>query len=296
MHIPVLKEEVLEILNPKENETFVDCTAGEGGHTFSIIEKSENRAKVISIDKDPRNIELIINKAKKLNQSKNVIAVTGNYADLKKIVEKNKIEKVSGIIFDLGISSWHIDESGRGFSFKRDEPLDMRYFPEQEITAWEIVNSWPREEIETILRDYGEEGFARQISKAIVVERKKKKINTSIELSKIIESVSPRWYLKAKIHCATKTFQALRIAVNQELDNLEKVLPDAVGLLEKGGRLAVISFHSLEDRIVKNFFKEKSNEEFLKILTKKIIVPSREEVINNSRSRSAKLRASIKIK
>ena len=296
MHIPVLKEEVISLLDPKEKETFIDCTAGEGGHTFAVTDKAGEKVMVVSIDKDPRNVKLIKDQAKKRNKEKNVIAVTGNYADLKEIVKKNNIEKVSGIVFDLGISSWHIDESGRGFSFKRNEPLDMRYFPEQERTAWEIINSWPKEEIETILRDYGEEGFARQIAKAIIVERRKKKINTSSELAEIIESVSPRWYLKAKIHCATKTFQALRIAVNQELENLEKVLPEAFDLLEKNGRLVVISFHSLEDRIVKNFFKEKEKTGSLKILTKKIIVPSQEEIINNPRSRSAKLRASIKIK
>ncbi len=293
MHLPVLKEEVIKSLEPETNQNFIDCTAGEGGHTFAIIEKTGPNGKVLAIDKDERNIEIIKEKAKSFGLEGRIIAKEGNYADIEEIVEKEGFNDISGIIFDLGISSWHIDESGRGFSFQKDEPLDMRYSTENGITAWEIVNSWPPEEIEIILKDLGEERFAKRISKAIVTRRKEKKIDTASELASLVEKEVPR---TKRIHPATKTFQALRITVNRELENIEKVLPSALELIKEGGRISIISFHSLEDRIAKNFFRQVANEGRVRILTKKPIIPGEDEIINNPRSRSAKLRTAIKIK
>jgi len=290
MHIPVLKEEVIQYLNPKRNENFIDCTIGEGGHTFAILEKTGLSGKVLGIDKDNRNIKLVKDKAKQNNFSNRLIAKEDNYINLKKIVQKEKFSKVSGFLFDLGMSSWHIDSSKRGFSFQKDEILDMRYSIKDELTAWDIVNSWPPEEIESILKSFAEEKFSKKITSAIISRRKIKKIDTAIDLAEIIKNILPK--IK-KIHPATKTFQAIRIAVNSELQNIKKALPDAIEILEEGGVISIISFHSLEDRIVKTFLKQ---SEEITVITKKPVVPSPKEIINNARSRSAKLRVAIKNK
>ena len=194
------------------------------------------------------------------------------------------------------MSSWHLEESKKGFSFLRDESLDMRYSVQREdLTAQKIVNYWSQKDIEIILKNYGEERFAKRIASNIIKSRKQKPIITTLQLVEIIKQSVPSWYQHKKIQFATRTFQALRIVVNNELDNLEKALPQILELLEKEGRVVIISFHSLEDRIVKNFFREKKKEGLLKILTKKPISPSQIEVKVNPRSRSAKLRAAIKI-
>lgn len=272
-HIPVLQKEVIKYLDPSPNENFIDCTFGEGGHALSILEKNSPGGKVLGIDWEIR-IQ---------SKNKRLILVQDNFANLKEIVEKYKFKPVHGILMDLGYSSWHLDESGRGFSFKRKEPLDMRYDKNGGLTAEKIVNYWSKLEIQKILTEYGEEKRAGNIAEKITEARKWKPIENTKQLAEIISKTgsSPR-----------QTFQAIRIAVNDELGNLEKVLPQAIEILEQGGRLAVISFHSLEDRIVKNFFKNSSFE----ILTKKPITPGLEEITKNSRARSAKLRAIIKIK
>lgn len=267
-HIPVLLQEVIKYLDPKPNENFIDCTFGGGGHSFVILEKNGPKGKVLGIDlrsgTGPAHLRLI--------------RVQGNFVNLKEIVEKNKFKEINGILFDLGMSSWHLEESGRGFSFKRKEPLDMRYDERAVLTAEKIVNYWSKFEIEKILLEYGQEQRADRIAKAITEARTRKPIENTLQLREIINraGATPR-----------QAFQALRIAVNDELNNLSKTLPEAVEILEPGGRLAVISFHSLEDRLVKNFFK---NPSFI-LLTKKPITPSREEIKINPRSRSAKLRA-----
>jgi 16S rRNA (cytosine1402-N4)-methyltransferase len=196
------------------------------------------------------------------------------------------------VLFDLGLSSWHLEKSGRGFSFSRDEPLDMRF--QGGVTAQEIVNWWPQKELERMLKEYGEERFAKRIANEIVRSREKEPITSTLQLVSIIERAVPYWYQKRRIHPATKTFQALRIAVNDELNNLGRALPQAIEVLKPGGRLVVISFHSLEDRIVKNFLRENSRKGLLKVLTKKPVKPSAEEVKVNPRSRSARLRAAVK--
>ena len=286
MHVPVLKEEVLRFLDIKPNENFIDCTAGEGGHTLAILGLNGPKGRVLAIDRDVRNISLVKEKAKEMGFGNRLVAVNGNYIDIESIVERYNFRDVSGIVFDLGLSSWHIDESGRGFTFTKNEFLDMRYSANNGITAWEIVNYWPEEDIVFILLNYGEENMARKIAKDIVAIRKVKKIDKSNELSEIVYRVTKSRKASARV------FQALRIAVNDELENVSTVLPLAFNIIKPGGRLAVISFHSLEDRIVKKFFKDsKAN-----ILTKKPIIPSVEELKINPRSRSAKLRALIKPK
>jgi 16S rRNA (cytosine1402-N4)-methyltransferase len=300
MHIPVLQKEVIKYLDPKPNENFIDCTIGEGGHTLAILEKNKPNGKVLGIEIDPQLYENL-----KASEIKNrLILVNDSFVNLKKIVEKYKFKSVNGILFDLGLSSWHLEKSGRGFSFQKNEPLDMRYYVMHfrrssnlydKLTAEKILNEWPEKEIEKILKEYGQERFAKKISKKIIEERKAKPIKTTFQLVEIIKKATPIWSHHKRMHFATRTFQALRIAVNDELENLKKVLPRALEILERNGRLVVISFHSLEDRVVKNFLKENSKKYFLKILTKKPIIPSLEEIKRNPRSRSAKLRAAIKI-
>ncbi len=288
MHTPVLKEEILQFLDIKPNQNFIDCTAGEGGHTLAILEKNGPKGKVLAIDRDIRNISLVEDKAKGAGFKDRLVAVNGSYVDLASIVKKNNFNNISGIVFDLGLSSWHIDDSGRGFTFTKNEFLDMRYSTENGITAWEIVNYWLEEDISFILFNYGEENMAKKIAKEIADVRKINKINKADELSDIVYRITKSRKASARV------FQALRIAVNDELENISRVLPVAFDLLEQNGKLVAISFHSLEDRIVKMFFKEVGDN--AEILTKKPIVPSVKELKNNLRSRSAKLRILIKTK
>lgn len=290
MHAPVLKKEVLEYLNPKSNENFIDCTVGEAGHAKEILEKIRPDGKVLGIDLDRRIIE-------KIGTKERLILVCDNYSNLRNIVEKNDFYPVNGILIDLGMSSWHIDDSKKGFSFLRDEPLDMRY-GNSNVTAEKIVNEYMEEELENILRNYGEERYAERIAKNITEKRKIKPIKTTFELIEIIKQSIPLKFQSAgwrrRINPATRVFQAIRMAVNDELNNIEKVLPIAIDILVPGGKLAVISFHSLEDRIVKNLFKEQSSIGSIKILTKKPVIPDEEEIKSNPRSRSAKLRVIYK--
>ena len=293
MHIPVLQKEVLKYLDPKPNENFIDATIGGGGHSLEILRMIEPRGKLLGVDWSEEMIRNLKPKIQNPKPKNRVILVCGNFANLTEIVKQQKFSRVKGILLDLGYSSWHLEESGRGFSFQKKEPLDMRYSAQNQLTAEKIVNFWSKFEIKRVLTDYGEERFAENIAQRIIEERKSKAIQTTSQLVEIISRAVPRGYLHGRIHFATRTFQALRIAVNDELSNLEKVLPQALQILELGGRLAVISFHSLEDRIVKNFFK--NNLLKINLLQKKPVVPTRQEISINPRSRSAKLRAAIKI-
>jgi len=299
-HIPVLQKEVLRYLDPKPNENFIDCTIGGGGHTLAILEKTGPNGKILGIDADPkviRNLELEIR-----NFKKRIILVHNNFTNLGEIIENTKFNCANGILFDLGMSSWHLEDSGRGFSFQKSEPLDMRYNAENPnyklqipnaLTAEKIVNYWSHQEIEKILREYGEEKFSERIARMIIEARRVRPIETTLQLVEIIKRATPEFYQYKKLHFATKTFQALRIAVNDELNNLTKALPQALEVLKKNGRLVVISFHSLEDRIVKNFFRQHLSKNKLQILTRKPVVPGTEEIRINPRSRSAKLRAAL---
>lgn len=294
-HIPVLQKEVLEYLAPKPNENFIDCTIGGGGHAFAILEKILPKGRLLGIDLDEENIRRLKIKNQESKVKSNLILVCDNFVNLKEIIEKEKFNNVSGILFDLGMSSWHLEESGRGFSFQKKEPLDMRYNLQNPLTAEKILNYYSASEIERILKEYGEEQFAKSIAKNIVEIRKFKPIQTTHQLIEIIKRAVPGRYQHQKIHFATRTFQALRIAVNDELNNLKNALPQVIEILEPKGRLVIISFQSLEDRIVKNFFRERQKENLIKILTKKPIKPAEEEIKINPRSRSAKLRAATKI-
>lgn len=292
MHVPVLKEEVVRCLNPQPNENFVDCTLGFAGHSKAILDKNRPSGKVLGIEWDSDVFE----KTKQQNIERLVLA-NDSYRNLKKIIEQQSFGPIAGILLDLGMSSWDIESSGRGFSFQKDEVLDMRYARDRQndLTAQKIVNEWPEEEIKKILKEYGEEIFAGSIAGGIAKARESGNIITTFQLADIVKRNTPAWYSRRKIHPATKTFQALRIAVNDELASLREVLPQAIDCLAAGGRLAIISFHSLEDTIVKKFFKEYSKNGILKIITKKPIRPVWSEITANPRARSSRLRVAVKL-
>jgi 16S rRNA (cytosine1402-N4)-methyltransferase len=294
IHTAVLKKEVLEYLDPKPNENFVDCTIGEGGHAEDILEKNGPEGKVLGIDIDPQQIAA--SQWLHVQFKDRIILVNDSYTNLAEIIGRKIFGPVSGILLDLGMSSAQLARAHKGFSFQIDQGLDMRYNDETNyLTAEKIVNEWPEEKIAEILQNYGEEKFAKKIAKNIVEQRKQGRIKTTFQLIEIIKDATPSAYWRGKIHYATRTFQALRIAVNDELENIKKVLPEAISILAPGGRLAVISFHSLEDRIVKNFLANELKKGVVKILTKKPITAGRDELGKNPRARSAKLRAVVKI-
>ncbi|MFH0852327.1 MAG: 16S rRNA (cytosine(1402)-N(4))-methyltransferase RsmH [bacterium] len=297
-HIPVLAEEVLEYADPKPNQYFVDATLGNGGHALAILEKTKPHGRLLGIDLDKKTVDEFAERIKNTEFEKRVILACGNFSDLKSIIAKNNFGPVGGIIADLGLSSMEIETRGRGFSFLKNEPLIMAYGEwnaENSLTATKIVNGWDEKQLAEILWSYGEERFSRQIAKKIACYRKARPIETTFQLVEIIKKSTPVWYHHGRLHPATKTFQALRIVVNDELENLKSFLPQALDLIEKNGRLVIISFHSLEDRIVKKYFKESKKEGLIKILTKKVIMPGRAEIAENPRSRSAKLRAGEKL-
>ncbi|MCX6724443.1 MAG: 16S rRNA (cytosine(1402)-N(4))-methyltransferase RsmH [Candidatus Staskawiczbacteria bacterium] len=294
IHTAVLKKEVLEYLDPKPNENFVDCTIGEGGHSEDILSKNGPNGKLLGIDLDPQQI--VASQWLNVQFKDRIILTNDSYTNITEIVERKNLGQVNGVLLDLGMSSAQLEGTHKGFSFKVDQGLDMRYNDETGyLTAEKIVNEWPEEKIEEILTNYGEEKFSRKIAKNIVEQRKLGRIKTTFQLIETIKDATPSAYWRGKIHYATRTFQALRIAVNDELESIKRVLPQAVSLLAPEGRLAVISFHSLEDRIVKNFFASESKKKTLRILNKKPITASRDELGKNPRSRSAKLRVAIKI-
>ncbi|MFA5009033.1 MAG: 16S rRNA (cytosine(1402)-N(4))-methyltransferase RsmH [Candidatus Paceibacterota bacterium] len=289
MHISVLLKETIEGLCPGKNENFIDCTLNGGGHTKEILKHNGPKGKVLGIEWDKEIFENI----KKENIDR-LIPVNDSYTNLKTIAQNNDFHNISGILFDLGMSSYQIDEEKKGFSFKKDEPLIMAY-GEGDQSAEKIINEYPESELERIIREYGEEKFSKKIAKKIIEERKNKRIKTTFQLTEIIKKAIPKTYQYTKIHFATRTFQAIRIETNQELENIKKTLPEAIDLLAPGGKIAIISFHSLEDRIVKNYFKDQEQKKIIKISTEKPIAPTEEEIKINPRARSAKLRIAIKL-
>ena len=293
IHQPVLLKEVLKIFNPKPNQNFIDATLGEGSHSIEILKKTAPKGKILGIEFDSVLIKEAEKNFKKFNLEKRVILVNDNFSNLEKIVKKNNFFDFEGILFDLGISKWHFKKSKRGFSFQKNEILDLRINPKfQTLKGFEILNLWQKPEIEKILREFGEIKIAKKIAEEIIKERKIKPIINTFDLIKVLEKFSK--FLKRKnqkIHFATKVFMALRIAVNNEIENLKEGLNQAFKVLKVNKKIVVISFHSLEDRIVKNFFKELKQKKLVKVLTKKPIVPSIEEIQKNPSARSAKLRA-----
>ncbi len=297
MHIPVLLKEAVEILNPKDGEFIIDGTVGAGGHTVEILKRISPNGILLGIDWDETAIEKL--KREKLKDCKNAILVQGNYANLPEILKKNGLSKTDGLIIDLGMSSDQLEsagrQTGRGFSFLKNEPLDMRYNLAESLTAAGIINSFRENDLADIFWKYGEERYSRKIAKKIVEERKKERILMTFDLVEIIKKAAPKIYEKSRLHPATRVFQALRIYVNRELENLEALLRNlAAGeILKVGGRAVIISFHSLEDRLVKNYFREMAKNEKVEILTKKPLRPTIQEIKANPRARSAKLRAII---
>lgn len=307
-HVPILLTESIDILNPKPGGVYVDATLGGGGHFENILKHAEYKGTFIGIDQDEDAILAAKANFSKLNCD--IRLVHDNFCNLKKILRENKIDAIDGIIFDLGVSSHQLDEDTRGFSYNKDAPLDMRMNQEQELSAEDVVNNLPQEELKRIIAEYGEEPWASRIADFISEARQRKRITTTGELVEIIKNAIPARARRKGGHPARKTFQALRIYVNKELDILESSIKDAVEVLRPGGRICVITFHSLEDRIIKDTFKLLSTDcicpkdlpicvcnhkKLIKVLTRKPIYPSEEEIKSNPRARSAKLRAAERL-
>ena len=307
-HIPVLVKEVIEYLRCSRGGTFVDATVGEGGHALEILRASQH-SRVIGIDWDEEILEKARERLREYNER--VTLIHEDFVHLPRILQEKGVEAVDGLLFDLGISSFHLQQGRRGFGFQNDGPLDMRMDKRRGLTAYRIVNYFPLKKIEEILKRYGEEKWAKRIAGAIGETRRSRQIKTTSELAQIVACAIPRRFHPRKIHPATKTFLALRIAVNEELKNIEEALKKAPLLLKKGGRICVISFHSLEDRIVKEAFKEREGtcicppalpqcvcgggEKLLQIITKKPLTPRPEELRENPRARSAKMRVAERL-
>lgn len=304
-HHPVLYHEIIHALQPIRGGTYVDGTLGAGGHAWGILEASQPNGRLLGLDLDPQAIELAGQRLAPFGDR--VIIVQASYTELSKQLSRLGWQGVSGIVLDLGISSMHIDTASRGFSFATDAPLDMRFSPQNPVSAADLVNHLPERELANLIYRYGEERRARQIARAIVNARP---IYTTRQLADIVRKASGPERHKTHLHPATRTFQALRIEVNQELENLQSVLPQAVDALLPGGRLAIIAFHSLEDRIVKQYFQRESRDcicpprqpictcghrAAIKILTKTPIRPTEQETAQNPRARSAVLRIAEKL-
>jgi len=287
-HIPVLLNEVTEYLNPQPGKIYIDCTLGGAGHTEALLQKSQtqiSKSKIYGFDLDKEALQAAKDKVSRFD---NIEYIQDNFKNIKNHIE----EKVDGILLDLGVSSHQIDGPSRGFSIQKDGPLDMRMDQATKLTAKEIVNNFRQEELQKIFKEFGEERFAHRIAKAIVRERTKENITTTGQLKGIVEKAIPTWKKRESV---TRIFQSLRISVNQELDNLKTALIDAIDLLNTGGRLVVISYHSLEDRIVKHTLRNAAKDKRLTVLTKKPIYPQEAETSSNPRARSAKLRAGERI-
>ena len=291
-HKPVLVDEVLFYLNPQPNKVYLDVTFGSGGHTRAILQH-ESTCSVIAMDWDADSLDTYVLPLQQ-EFGDRIRSLWGNFAHLYRVLKKAGIESVDGILADFGTSQMQIKQRP-GFSLYLDTPLDMRMSPShQRVTAQQVIDKSSEQKLREIFWELGEERHAKKIAQAIVVERAKKQIKTTRDLARIVERVIPRQQ-RSKIHPATKVFQALRMYVNCELDNIASFLSGAVNVLNPGGRLVCISFHSLEDRKVKQFFKEQESVGTLTILTKKVVVPTEKEIYENRSARSAKLRAAKRI-
>lgn len=294
-HFPVMADEVLFWLVLDDSRTYLDCTVGYCGHAVKLLEASGPASRLIGIDRDA--VAIAASRERLAQFGDRVVLIHGHFMDLKQHLAASGIGQVDGILFDLGVSSPQLEEPARGFSFQGDGPLDMRMDQSMCGTAADLINRWPEAKLADAIFQFGEERFSRRIARAIVRARERHPLETTKELVSVIEGAVPANYRHGRLHCATRTFQAVRIAVNQELDCLEPALRDAVDVLSPGGRLCVISFHSLEDRIVKHTFRALSGKDdpALVVLTKKPQIPTREESDRNLRSRSAKLRAAQRV-
>jgi 16S rRNA (cytosine1402-N4)-methyltransferase len=294
-HIQVMAKEVLFWLAREGRRAYLDCTVGYSGHAEKLLEASGSDSRLIGFDRDVAAIAASRERLARFGDR--VLLIHGHFVDLKQHLAANGVDQVDGILFDLGVSSTQLEEPARGFSFQGEGPLDMRMDQSKGGTAADLINRWPEAQLADTIFQFGEERFSRRIARAIVHARERHPLSTTKELVSVIAGAVPANYRHGRIHCATRTFQAIRIAVNQELDCLEPALRDAVDVLSPGGRLCVISFHSLEDRIVKHTFRALSGKDnpSLTVLTKRPQVPTREESERNPRSRSAKLRAAQRL-
>ena len=307
-HVSVLLDECIKYLDIKPDGIYVDGTLGLGGHSSEIAKRLGEGGRLIAIDRDLASIERA--SARLAPWADRVTIVHGNFRDVAAILDEQGIEAVDGMLFDLGVSSPQLDDGQRGFSYMQDAPLDMRMDPSDNVDAWFIVNRWPEEKIARILHDYGDERYAKRIAAAIVARRQEKEIETTLELVDVIKSAMPAPALREKQHPAKRSFQAIRIAVNDELSAVSQMMETAPDRLKPGGRLCVISFHSLEDRIIKNAIHERENGctcpreapvctcgfvQTLRSVTRKPVTPTDEELVLNPRSRSAKLRVAERV-
>ncbi len=291
MHISVLKNESIDGLNIKDGDIIVDGTLGGGGHTLHILNKYGDSVSIVGLDLDKEAIERTEKLLSGKKYNTNFFAI--GFQAIDEVLDQLNIDKVDKILLDLGLSSFQLEEAGRGFSFLKDEPLVMtmkKDVNEEDITAKDIVNTWEEATIADIIYGFGDERHARKIARAIVLARKEKEIETTFDLVKIIDNACGKYYKRLKIHPATRTFQALRIATNNELVNLNSVIKDGFNRLKQNGRIAIITFHSLEDKIVKEAFREFYKDKKARLINKKPIIPTKEEMNMNPRSRSAKLR------
>lgn len=301
-HKSVLLEECIENLKIKSSGIYVDGTLGGGGHSYNILKELNSDGILIGIDRDEEAIDAAKEKLKKF---KNFYTVHDNHSNISNILEELEIDKVDGILLDLGVSSYQLDNADRGFSYMKDAPLDMRMNKSDVLTAFDIVNKYSEEELVKIFFEYGEEKFSKRIAKNICEKRKEKEIQTTIELVEVIKEAMPSKALKEKQHPAKRVFQAIRIEVNQELTLLKKAVIDSIKSLKPGGRLAIITFHSLEDKIVKHTFEDMQGKctcpkslpicvcnytSYGKVITKKPVISNEKELEDNPRARSAKLR------
>ncbi|MEG2017867.1 MAG: 16S rRNA (cytosine(1402)-N(4))-methyltransferase RsmH [Clostridium sp.] len=306
-HYSVMLNECIDMLDIKENGIYVDCTLGGAGHSSEILKKLSEKGRLIGIDQD---LDALAAAKERLKEYNNVTFVHNNFYNIKEILKELGIEKVDGILMDLGVSSYQLDEGERGFSYMKDAPLDMRMNREEAFSAYNVINDYSSDEIFKILKEYGEEKFSRRIAERIVEKRKIKPIETTFELVSIIDGCIPAKFKREGGHPAKRTFQAVRIEVNRELSILNQTIEDGIEALNKDGVMAIITFHSLEDRIVKVKFRELidpctcpknlpmcvcGKEPIIKLINKKPIEATKEELDNNSRSRSAKLRGCRKI-
>lgn len=288
-HVPVLLDEVIDSLNLTPGKFIIDGTVNGGGHAEAIAKKIYPTGKLLGIDWDKKVLEATKRKSFVISHKSSVVLHQGNYADLPEILKKEKLGKADGLLLDLGFSTEQIENSNRGFSFAKDEPLYMTYSDDEKPVA-EIIRELKESELANIIFTLGGERLSRKIAKAIKDVSREKRITSSLELAEIIRHAVPRSYENGRIDPATRTFQALRIYANHELENIKKILTHLTEVLNPGGRVAIISFHSLEDSLVKKYFQKLEKEKILKILTKKPIEPTAEEIENNPKSRSAKLR------
>ena len=306
-HYSVMLNECIDMLNIKSDGIYVDCTLGGAGHSSEILKKLSSKGRLIGIDQD---LDALAASKKRLEKYDNVTYVHDNFYNIKEILKELQIDKVDGILMDLGVSSYQLDEGERGFSYMKDAPLDMRMNRERTFSAYNVINEYSADELFRILKEYGEERFSRRIADRIVEKRKLKPIETTSELVKIIDECIPAKFKREGGHPAKRTFQAIRIEVNSELSILNKTIEDGIAALNKDGVMAIITFHSLEDRIVKNKFRELTDpctcpkeipmcvcgkKPVIKLINKKPIEATKEELDDNSRSRSAKLRGCKKI-